>query len=755
MGPQSIIITLAGAAAVTSLPLFAADFAASDPTDIPWEAQGHATATQSLKPYHVDRTWSDRLDLTGITAPVVSLDALNMTAIEAEDEELTADGFPLRIGKPRSLEVFVEDGQWLTLDGARLWRLDVHCTDAFAVRLFLRDMDLPVGSEVWTSTPDGSEPTMLTGTGPFGDGAGYVRTTVGDTARIEYYVPDADASIESQPLPFQIDHVQHNYKASAFGGDAIAAAVEPCHLDRTCYPDYDEVSEACCTIGISGGFVCSGTLLATVVADGTPYFTTARHCVSSNSQAHSLEARWDYETNVCNSSVSSGSTTLYSDLIHSYDKTDSTLVKWRGELPTWNNDGIYHAAWSAASIASGTYSVGVHHPGGSWQRISFGTVLAGDLCAPDFLTWDNPIQWSDGTIEGGSSGSGLFRNYDRKFIGIASCGSTEPCATTVYAGYGEMNKSYSPSYGGWYNYLIRGEDDDLEDNDSCEEAVEVANGTHSDLHVMSGDEDWYKFSLGSGGQVSLILYFTDAYGDIDMVLYRGCDGEIEAVSQSNSNNETMTFTNWDDAGTFYLRVYMDTDTHNTYSMSVDADEPPDGPDNDECDGSLSIANGANTFDTQDATSSDPAEGGCDVGTDVWYHYSPDCTGQAIFSISGDFGFTPVGAVYSTCPSGAGELLACMDDSTGNYAAVPCTQDQLLLIRLGSSDGEFGEGTVISACVPGTDCPADCSGDGTVGVADLLILLDIWGQSGTDCDPNGDGTVNVGDLLDLIDAWGGC
>jgi len=53
------------------------------------------------------------------------------------------------------------------------------------------------------------------------------------------------------------------------------------------------------------------------------------------------------------------------------------------------------------------------------------------------------------------------------------------------------------------------------------------------------------------------------------------------------------------------------------------------------------------------------------------------------------------------------------------------------------------------------CPGDVDGDGLVGVADLLLLLDRWGQSDPHVDIDGSGSVDVGDLLILIAAWGGC
>lgn len=56
------------------------------------------------------------------------------------------------------------------------------------------------------------------------------------------------------------------------------------------------------------------------------------------------------------------------------------------------------------------------------------------------------------------------------------------------------------------------------------------------------------------------------------------------------------------------------------------------------------------------------------------------------------------------------------------------------------------------------CNADLTGDGSVNVFDLLILLSEWGScwTGASCcegDLNGDGEVNVFDLLDLLSKWG--
>ncbi|MBG80046.1 MAG: hypothetical protein CMJ39_04955 [Phycisphaerae bacterium] len=51
------------------------------------------------------------------------------------------------------------------------------------------------------------------------------------------------------------------------------------------------------------------------------------------------------------------------------------------------------------------------------------------------------------------------------------------------------------------------------------------------------------------------------------------------------------------------------------------------------------------------------------------------------------------------------------------------------------------------------CEGDLDGSGSVGIADLLIVIDLWGTPGGDCD--GDGDTDIEDLLVLIGNWDSC
>ena len=65
------------------------------------------------------------------------------------------------------------------------------------------------------------------------------------------------------------------------------------------------------------------------------------------------------------------------------------------------------------------------------------------------------------------------------------------------------------------------------------------------------------------------------------------------------------------------------------------------------------------------------------------------------------------------------------------------------------------GNIFDDACGGVECLADISGDGTVGVADVLAIIDSWGTSNQTADLNADGMVDVVDLLIVVGAWGPC
>lgn len=128
------------------------------------------------------------------------------------------------------------------------------------------------------------------------------------------------------------------------------------------------------------------------------------------------------------------------------------------------------------------------------------------------------------------------------------------------------------------------------------------------------------------------------------------------------------------------------------------------------------------------------------------------------SVSQDLNFVVdvVGNPGLPATASPGDVHECHDDwsaivlatpaALGDAAAAPTyPDDELTTIARAWIDANFPS--------PAPACPGDLSGDGAVGLADLLMVLASWGTP--DADINGDGTTGLPDLLAVLAAWGTC
>ena len=181
---------------------------------------------------------------------------------------------------------------------------------------------------------------------------------------------------------------------------------------------------------------------------------------------------------------------------------------------------------------------------------------------------------------------------------------------------------------------------------------------------------------------------------------------------------------------------------------------------------IPISDGATSFSTLCATTDGPelVLPPCrfQIHSDVWFTYTPVCTGTVTVTTCGLAGFDTALALYE----GTGQLGISDGDRIGCNADGPqCTGGTALLtahveagmpylLRIGSETRRVdGTGSVHISCTP--DCP-DTNGDGLINFADLELLLDHWGEvvpPGTMGDTNFTGVVNFFDLNLLLDHWG--
>ena len=204
----------------------------------------------------------------------------------------------------------------------------------------------------------------------------------------------------------------------------VETDAEDCHLDVTCYPEWSRSANGVALIVIErseGSGACSGTLLNNRRQDRTPYFLTAAHCVATEEEARSMTAFWFYETRTCNGDLpalrsvprTEGAgllSTLGGGTVDGRRNLDGdmTLLQLEGELP----GGIWFQGWDAEPQPLGTRVTGIHHPGSEWgqfKRISFGQIVP-DPGAGNSDEIYAIVRYTQGLIEGGSSGSALFSN---------------------------------------------------------------------------------------------------------------------------------------------------------------------------------------------------------------------------------------------------------------------------------------------------------------------------------------------------------
>ena len=160
--------------------------------------------------------------------------------------------------------------------------------------------------------------------------------------------------------------------------------------------------------------LCSGSLVATRDNSFKPYFLTAGHCINNEAAARTVEAYWTYQTPACGgtppaSRTTSAKSTVGSHLISSAGMADGDFsLVLLTDVPA----GTTFAGWDIADPPMSTALTGIHHPSGSWKRISFGERTADatndvqGVSVPGNLFLQ--VKWDNGRVEHGSSGSPLF-----------------------------------------------------------------------------------------------------------------------------------------------------------------------------------------------------------------------------------------------------------------------------------------------------------------------------------------------------------
>ncbi len=278
-------------------------------------------------------------------------------------------------------------------------------------------------------------------------------------------------------------------------------------------------------------------------------------------------------------------------------------------------------------------------------------------------------------------------------------------------------------------------------NDNCDKAKEIRNVT--DLlfsttcatfdgpgHYFTSPNIWYHYIASSTGDVTVTLLGSEF--DTALVIYNGYDCYPKESDIIDRND--------DFGGTLQSQITFQATNNGHYTIEVlgyNSDEAGDGvlnitAENGEPNGEPPVSNNDMRynakpitevtnlpFDTTDATQDGPHH--CMYSPNLWYCYTPSCTGEVTVSLAGS-SFDTMLAVYDSCDWEEIEdtLMKCNDDTAESrqseivFDAVAGNQ---YLIEVGGYALETGPGFLTVSCegvIPEPPSKDDCEDAKAIG-----------------------------------------
>ena len=375
-------------------------------------------------------------------------DASVVEASKAAASNASDRAKPLQIGFPRDIPAATRSlplGSlpWQTLtDNSRVVRIEVLVADAAAFRVAYR-IDGPAAGLQMRFAGAGRDEVYASDAS---SGAGLMWSPVleGDSGTLELrLMPGIDAA----QFGVTLETLSHLIASPSSLGQKDVRQIGrsgSCNIDIACVSNPSAAllnaakatAKMVYTTDTGSTSACTGTLLNST--SGADYFFGAAHCISTQSSASTLNTYWFFDAVSCDSLaippyqlVTGGATLLLTDVT-----MDVTLLQLRQAPPS----GAVRSAWNATVIPTNTNIIGLHHPSGDLKKFSQGAMqgYAGGPAAygndarsqfgkDSFIT----VRWTNGTTEGGSSGSGAFTFNSAGYYelrgglegGAASCGT--------------------------------------------------------------------------------------------------------------------------------------------------------------------------------------------------------------------------------------------------------------------------------------------------------------------------------------------
>lgn len=384
------------------------------------------------------------------TTVLPAMDVSDLEAANADGGGLQyyAKAYPVNFGLQNS-------GQWINLEnGDRIWRLQILAKEAKSLEALYDDFYLPEGGKLFIYNESGS---FLLGAFTHNNNRdnGLFATSIvpGDVITFEYYEPAAvlgQGRIHINRLDYGFDDGQLPNKN--FGSS------ESCNINVNCSQgdNWQDEKRGVARISIrttTGAGWCSGSLINNTDLDARALFLSAWHCHDGGSGM--LYNQWvfyfNFESVGCANGSDPGSQSITGcSVLTDNEAGDMLLLELNATVPSSYNP--FYNGWNRSNTPNSNPVTGIHHPAGDIKKISVAddgyysnsnalTFTGGseDLVIPAGNLWG--CIWTEGTTEGGSSGSPLF-DSNGYILGQLTGGSSSCSTPDGNNWYGKISVSW-------------------------------------------------------------------------------------------------------------------------------------------------------------------------------------------------------------------------------------------------------------------------------------------------------------------------
>lgn len=397
---------------------------------------------------------------SSVVIPSLGLEQIQVRSLLNEDK---SNGILYRYGVLEAVNVNIKSEAVKTqVDNGFIWRYKLVADSAKSLKLLFSKFNIPQGASLFVYNSDYSIVYgAYTRANVTPDSTFAIADFPGNELTLEYYEPSMAAFSGN----LMLSKVSQAYRDLKDVMSTITTTEDSLYVDVNCGGlDWQIQKHAVCRYSFAedtSSYLCSGSLINNVNNDGTPYFLTAHHCVSSAIVAQTVVAYFNYETKGCGLGAKTNykkMTLSGATLITTGANSDYTLLKFTSTPPAAYQP--YYAGWDLTNWV--TCTVGIHHPEGLKKKISFdydapttfGGVISWNEGADSPINTHWQVSFDKGYVGAGASGSPLF-NQNKQVIGQLHGGGT----ADNY--YGKLNYSWTHSDVGYSmlkNYLAAGKD---------------------------------------------------------------------------------------------------------------------------------------------------------------------------------------------------------------------------------------------------------------------------------------------------------